>query len=223
MRTIFNQIGEVITSLGAVIFVMLMVISAMIFFSHTLFINAFPNTMATWEKHTAAWFMALGWEFTVLITTVNTKHLNSNIPRLMALSSGIILLFFLQAFDFYVPILILCQRWFVAMLVASLNFIYSELFYAKWKERIEAESTPLKLNQAHSRVDELEQDLNEARSKLLNVSELEKFKTQTIKELTCPHCKVEQSSFGSLHAHKGHCLKNPKRKLNGKINEAIEK
>jgi len=208
----FDSIAKGITSLGAVVFVMLMVITAMVFFSHTLFLNAFPVSMANWEKLAAAWFMALGWEATVLITTVNTKHINPNVPGVMAICSGIILLFFLEAFDFDVSVLIICQRWFVSILVATINYLYSDLFYSKWKERSELDSMPLKLNEAESKVIQLERTVIEAQSNLNKLSELQRFRSQIEKELTCPHCKTMQTSYGVLHAHKGHCSQNPIRK-----------
>ena len=83
--TLFDNIGHAITSLAAVIFVMLMTITGMIFFSHTLFNQVFPTSMSDWEKLVATWLMALGWEFTVLITTCNTRHINKNIPAIWPL------------------------------------------------------------------------------------------------------------------------------------------
>lgn len=208
----FDKIGQAITSLGAVIFVLIMVIIAMVFFSHTLFTQALPVTMASWEKMTAAWVMALGWELTVLVTTCNTKHLNKNIPALMAICSGIILLFFVQAFDTTQTVLILCQRWFVGILIASINYIYADLFYAKWGERMQLIEQPMKLNELQSEVNELQSEVNESRPKIIELKELQRFKTKIDMELTCPHCKVKQIGFGTLHAHKGHCSSNPKNK-----------
>lgn len=210
---LFDRIGQAITSMGAVIFVLMMVIVAMVFFSHTLFTQALPETMEEWEKMSAAWFMALGWELTVLVTTCNTKHLNKSIPPIMAVCSGVILLFFVQAFDSTQPLLILCQRWFVGILIAAINFIYADLFYAKWKERLELIDRPNKLNDIQSQLNELQSEVNESRPKLIQLKELQQFKLKVDQELTCPHCKVKQPTYGTLHAHKGHCSNNPKNKL----------
>lgn len=222
IETLFDTIGQAITSLGAVIFVMLMTITGMIFFSHTLFTDVFPATMALWEKMTAAWFMALGWEFTVLITTCNTKHIHPRIPVIMAICSGLILLFFIQAFDDTQSWLTISQRWFVGVLVAAINYIYAELFYAKWQERNNAQQWPLKLIELESTVNELQRSLNESQSalnesqsimdeKTKSLNELQRFKAKITEELRCPHCEVIQTSYGTLHAHKGHCLSNPKK------------
>lgn len=206
----FDSIAKAITSLGAVVFVLMMVIIAMVFFSHTLFTQALPETMADWEKIAAAWFLALGYECTVLLTTCNTKHLDRRIPYVMAVCSGIILLFFVQAFDFTQSPIIICQRWFVGILIAAINFIYADLFYAKWMERIELTQRPMKLDELQSRVNELQSAIAKAQPKLDQLKELEGFKRKIDQELTCPHCKNLQPSYGTLHSHKGHCSQNPK-------------
>ena len=232
----FDNIGKAITSLAAVIFALLMTITGMIFFSHTLFIQVFPGSMATWEKLVATWLMALGWEFTVLLTTCNTRHINKHIPMLMAIASGIIVLFFIQAFDSSQTPLIIAQRWFVGLLAASINYIYAELFYAKWKERSEHQQLPTKLVEhertiarlqselveARANVDQTRSELDQFRSVLVEreriVDELKKFKAKVERDLTCPHCKEIQDSYGVLQAHKGHCDNNPKKRKGKAVN-----
>lgn len=224
ITNLFDNIGRVITSLGAVIFVMLMTITGMVFFSHTLFNEVFPASMETWEKFAATWVMALGWELTVLITTVNAKPETRHIPLVMAVASGIIVLFFIEAFDATQPFLTLCQRWLVGIIAATINYLYAGLFYTKWKERNDRQELPMKLVQTESEliqlrstVNELQSDLNERQSRFIQVEreldELRRFKRQIDSELTCPHCKQPQKAFGTLHAHKGHCSENPKNKV----------
>jgi len=221
LAKLFDRIGSAITSLGAVIFALLMTTTGMVFFSHTLFRNVFPSTMEPWEKLLATWVMALAWEFTVLITTCNTKHLNRHIPLAMAVASGIIVLFFIQAFDSSLTGLQIIQRWFVGILAATINYIYADLFYAKWQERSSTLAMPVKLV-------ELQHEVNEYRSRLIDlqskfdqvqstrdelqreVGDLRSFRKKIDQELTCPHCKEQQPSYGTLHAHKGHCHRNPK-------------
>jgi hypothetical protein len=172
--------------------------------------------MDTWEKFAATWVMALGWEFTVLLTTCNTRHINKHIPLVMALASGVIVLFFIQAFDFTVPWIVVLQRWFVGTLAAAINYIYAELFYAKWQERSQKQAMPMKLAeteselvQLRSKVNELQSDVDERHSVFIQtqreLDELRRFKSRIDSELTCPHCSKLQPAFGTLHAHKGHC------------------
>jgi hypothetical protein len=221
MGKFFDLIGNAITSLGAVIFVLLMVITGMIFFSHTLFLEVFPASMQPWEKILATWVMALGWELTVLITTVNTKHINKRIPWLMAIASGVIVLFFIQAFDGSLTGLQITQRWFVGLLAAALNYIYADLFYAKWQERNSTLAMPKELEENRTKVlhlltelDQCQTTFNQSRSKLNEVEaelkELRAFRKKVDADLTCPHCKLPQLSYGTLRAHQGHCSKNPK-------------
>jgi hypothetical protein len=223
LNKIFDAIGRAITSLAAVIFVMLMTITGMILFSHTLFAQIFPAGMNTWEKISATWFMALGWEFTVLITTCNTKHINRHVPAIMAICSGIIVLFFIQAFDGAQPPLILAQRWFVGILAATINYIYADLFYAKWKERKDLIELPIQVNDLQAKLIErerilnlLQSEYNEVVSKLTiaqrDLLQLQRYKQNADAELICPYCNVAQANAGSLRAHKGHCSAKQKNK-----------
>lgn len=225
----FDTIGSIITSLAAVIFVMLMTITGMIFFSHTLFSEIFPATMRGWEKAGATWVLALGWEFTVVITTCNSRHINRHIPLVMAVASGIVVLFFIQAFDGTQGALIIAQRWFVGLLAATINYIYAELFYAKWTERNQQQLLPRQLDETRTTLVQLRSELDEARSALVQaqrdldergrkVVELERFRKEVQSELTCEHCHTVQKTYGALRAHKGHCKANPINKpgqLNG--------
>lgn len=213
MNNFFEKTGRAITSLGAVIFVMLMVITAMVFFSHTLISEALPATMNEWEKFAAAWTLAIGLECTLLLCTCNVKLLHPRIPLLMAIASGFILLFFIQAFDASQNWLVISQRWFVGLLVAAINYTYAELFYKKWLDFIAHKEAPLKLIELQSTVNELQSKVIQAESMQQEFKELQRFQKQVNKELTCPHCKVQQISYGTLHAHKGHCQENPKKKM----------
>jgi hypothetical protein len=228
----FDKVAQGITSMAAVIVLMFGIITAMTFFSHTLFIDVFPSSMSDWEKFLATWFMAFGWEYTVLITTVNTRHVHKRLPLVMAIFSGVIVLFFIRAFDSSLTLLELVQRWFVGLLVAMINYIYAELFYKKWMERQSALAIPslldelqAKLNELQSAFDESQRKLKdsessviESRSRLNEITrelhELRAFKEKIDAELKCPYCKVMQSSHDSLRAHKGHCPKNSKAKVN---------
>lgn len=219
IETLFDTIGRVITSMGAVLFVMLMTISGMVFFSHTLFSGVFPAGMEIWERKASTWLMAIGWEATVLITTVNVKHVNKNIPAVMAFCSGLIVLFFIQAFDGTQELLTLVERWFAGVLAATINYIYADLFYAKWVERLSLIEQPAKLDQAQSTLDDLRaaldqarSEVNEARPKLVELNELRRFKAAIDRDLTCPHCKQPQSGYGTLQSHKGYCEQNPNRR-----------
>lgn len=230
ITSLFDTLGRAFTSIGAVIFVMVMIITAMIFFSHTLFLQVFPETMAPWEKSVATWAMALGWELTVLITTCNTAHISKRIPGLMAIASGVIVLFFIQAFDDSLTVLQYVQRGLVGVLAASINYIYADLFYSKWQERTNALQMPARLKELEAQVEQLEADLQESDAELeqsqakvkeftaelkeqeREIKQLESFKAKIEQSLKCPYCSQAQTSQDALRSHKGHCSLNPKNK-----------
>src|SRR5882724_4766792 len=74
MNKLFEYIGNMITSMSAVILVLVLTILGLLTFTHTLFNEVLPITMTGWERELASWLLALGWEFTLLITTCNTQH-----------------------------------------------------------------------------------------------------------------------------------------------------
>ena len=227
-QTFFDRVASGITSLGAVLCAMLFMIVGSLFFSHTLFIHIFPDTMSTWEKLASGWFMAIGWEFTVLIATVNPRHVPPVIAKILALCSGVIVLFFIDAFATDITTATTVQRLFVGALVSVVNYIYVHLFSKKWNERIYTQTLPAINEQLESRVRHLEAELKQVGARVeqreselkqtgAKLEELEAYKRRTDDDLTCPYCRQVQKTRGSLVTHKGHCSHNPKNgvKLNG--------
>src|SRR5688500_13716797 len=115
MNKLFEQIGFAITSMAAVIFVLILTLLGLLTFTHTLFFEVLPQTITGWERYLASWMLALGWEFTLLITTCNTQFLHRRIPLVAAIASGVIVLFFIEAFSFDLPTIELCKRWFIGL------------------------------------------------------------------------------------------------------------
>lgn len=232
MIKLFEQIGFAITSMAAVIFVLILTLLGLLMFTHTLFFEVLPSTINGWERYTASWMLALGWEFTLLITTCNTQFLNRRIPVIAAIASGIIVLFFIQAFEFDQPTIELFKRWFIGILVATINFIYTELFYAKWsrlqkqrnfEERIseleshlgaknnELGATYLRLEKANADVDRL----------VDYVAELEVFKKNEMDKVTCNFCKQIFKSVYHLASHRTNCEMNPKKGERDSVFESV--
>jgi uncharacterized membrane protein len=224
----FDEIGYAFTSMGAVVFILLMIIIAKTFFTHTLFLQVFPDTMSYWEKHIGSWVMAIAWDSTVLITTCNPKHVDKRIPMVMAVAEGVIMLFFIEAFDLSFTGLQIVMRWFIGILVAFLTYIYSDLFYGKWLERTNALQQPDQLQQLRAKLEQVEANLehtaagleqSEAKVKQYaatirdyeaEIKDLTAFREKVEAELKCPHCEKIQLGYGTLRTHQGHCPKNPK-------------
>lgn len=223
MSNFFQRLGYIITGMNAVIFVLVMTIIGMIFLSHGLYLQIFSKVMEPWHATVASWTLALGWECTVLVTTCNVKYVNRKLPMFLAICSGLIVLFFIKGFDSNQSILELLMRWFLSGIVAIINFVFSELFYSKWKENIQEHETLNQLEKLRMKYDELlldlgksQSDLNDARSEIeqnsLQLKELEAFRDQQYAALTCPICGMRFSSVYKMAAHKAQCNKTKESK-----------
>lgn len=232
MNKLFEQIGFAITSMAAVIFVLILTLLGLFTFTHTLFNEVLPPTITGWERSAASWMLAFGWEFTLLITTCNTQFLNRRIPIIAAIASGIIVMFFIEAFSFDQPIIQLSKRWFMGILVTTINYIYTELFYAKWKEiqlqkdlSARVEELEIVTNRKSEEIKEKDTQLTKARADVDHmldyVAELEVFKKREIDKLTCPHCKGISETIYKLNSHKGVCNLNPNKGLKNPEHEGL--
>lgn len=232
MNQLFERIGFAITSMAAVIFVLILTLLGLLTFTHTLFNEVLPQTITGWERMMASWMLALGWEFTLLITTCNTQFLNRRIPLVVAIASGVIVLFFIKAFEIDQPTIELSKRWFIGILVATINYIFTELFYAKWKELQLQKNLANRVAELETILDTKTSEFTETNHQLTKakfdidrlvdyVAELESFKSKEVEKLTCPYCKTIQSSVYKLTSHKGICDQSPKKNLNHSIYEGV--
>jgi len=222
MNKLFEQIGFAITSMAAVIFVLILTLLGLLTFTHTLFFEVLPQTITGWERYLASWMLALGWEFTLLITTCNTQFLHRRIPLVAAIASGVIVLFFIEAFSFDLPTIELLKRWFIGLLVATINFIYTELFYAKWKDLHRTKDLNTRITELEQIVNVKTNELSTSQDRLAKtnaeierlvdyVAELEAFKKKEIDRLTCSYCGNVFSTIYHLNSHRGNCEKNSMR------------
>ena len=222
MNKLFERVGSIITSMGAVISVLLLTLLGLITFTHTLFNEVLPSTLTGWERSWACWLLALGWEATLLITTCNTQFLNRRIPAIAAIASGVIVLFFIQAFDPNQSLLEFSKKFFIGALISSINYIYTELFYAKWQEMHQKIDQLKKISELENVLSAKENTLTTTLETLTKanldierlmdyVVELEGYKQKQIEQLTCPFCKSVQSTVFKLNSHKGTCDQNPKK------------
>lgn len=222
MQSIIYRIGNVITSLSAVIIVLILTVIALVFFSHTVFYESLPQTMTEWERQVAAWAIACSWELTILVVVCNVDLLVSKrIPTVLSICSGFVILFFIHAFDPGLTLRDYLQRWFIGLLVASINIVFSSLFYRKWCESNRQKSQSQLITELTIDLAERDSDLktvrakiNELDLKLLEASdyiiELEAFKKAELIKLTCPHCGLRLETVYKLTAHRSICGRNPK-------------
>jgi len=233
MNKIVTQTADIITSLGTVIFVLLMTVIAMIFVGHGLYYQVFLKCMSPWQAEAAAWVLSFGVETTVLVITCNVKHFSSKrLPVFFAACSGFIVLFFIRAFDFSQPALDVAIRWFMGLLVSGVNFVYAELFVKKFQEtqittdllhqmenlKNQNAEVSFRLNQVNADLQKANQDIE----KLLEyVAELEAFKKKEIDRLTCSHCAKVFTTIYHLNSHRSICEKNPKKGHRESVFEAV--
>lgn len=233
MNTTVEKIANLITSLGTVIFVLLMTVIAMIFVGHGLYYQVFLKNMAPWQADVAAWVLSFGVETTVLVITCNVKYFSGRkLPVFFAICSGFIVLFFIQAFDMNQSAIDLSIRWFIGLLVAGVNYVYSELFVKKYSD--ERYKTDL-LGQ----IKELNQQNNESNKELGNVkaalvkskkdverlvdyvAELEAFKKKELDGRTCSFCHTIFPTLYHLNSHRSNCEMNPKKGEKDSVFEAV--
>lgn len=223
MNRIVSTTADIITSLGMVIFVLVMTVLAMIFVGHGLYYQVFLKCMPQWQAEVAAWVLSFGIETTVLIITCNVKHFSSNkLPLFFAICSGFIVLFFINAFDFKQPALDIGVRWFIGLIVSGVNYVYSELFVKKLNDvRLSVDLRTEITNLTQQNASTL-QELTNTKSSLTKanldierlveyVAELENFKQKELDKLKCSHCHKSFESVYRLASHRGICEQNPKR------------
>ncbi|HMV08079.1 MAG TPA: hypothetical protein PK325_01380 [Cyclobacteriaceae bacterium] len=223
MNKIVSATADLITSLGMIIFVLLMTVMAMIFVGHGLYHQVFLKCMTPWQAEAASWVLSFGVETTVLVITCNVKHLSSNkLPLFFAICSGFIVLFFIDAFDFTQSGLDIAIRWFIGLLVSGVNYVYSELFVKKLSDAKQSADLRFEIANLNQQNNSISQELINTKSSLTKanldierlveyVAELETFKKDQLDKLKCPYCQTAFETVFKLSSHKGVCEHNPKK------------
>jgi hypothetical protein len=232
MEKLFLRLANAIMSVHAILLILLFTLVGLLTVTHTLFNEVLPNSIQGFERVVATWGLSVAWEASLLICTVSSQLLPKRITSLMALCSGVIVLFFIHAFANDQPPLEIIKRWFVGVLITLVNFLYTSLFFARWKELQEHKNLA-------SRVAELETSLEAKAAELIktqyqltkskqdverlvnNVAELEVFKKSEIEKVTCSFCRQVFSSVYVLASHRTKCNVNPKKDQRDSVFEAV--
>jgi len=215
MNKLLERTGHVITGMGLVTFALLMILIGMMVISHGLFVRIFTDVLEPAHASAAAWALALGWEFTVLITTCNVRFVNRRLPLVLAICSGVIVLFFIHAFDTTQSTTDLLTRLLVGCLITTINYVYAELFYAKWTEHNQqvgyenqVKSLAQESDKRQTEIQVAKQELQSKKSEIemlrKQVTELEQFKANEIRKLTCS-CGKQFETVYKLTSHKASC------------------
>lgn len=222
MNKIVTQIANLITSLGMVVFVLLMTVVAMIFVGHGLYYEVFIKCMLPWQAEVASWVLSFGVETTVLVITCNVKYFSSNkLPLFFAVCSGFIVLFFINAFDVDQSKMDMAIRLFIGLLVVGVNYVYSELFVKKLNDEKQTIDLTQKMEILQHQNEEQNELLVATQSDLMKskqeverlmdyTKELEVFKKKEIEKLTCRFCKATFQTIFHLNSHIRNCNHNQK-------------
>lgn len=164
-----------------------------------------------------------GVETTVLVITCNVRFFSSKrLSVFFAVCSGLIVLFFINAFDFLQGPLDLAIRWFMGLLVSGVNYVYSELFVKKLNDMQFTTNLLAEIKMLKQENGEYNQELaitkvNLAKAKqdaeqLVDyVEELEVFKKKEMDKVTCKFCKTIFPTIFHLNSHMRNCDSNPKK------------
>lgn len=233
MNPIIEKIANLITSLGTVIFVLLMTVIAMIFVGHGLYYQVFLKNMAPWQADVAAWVLSFGVETTVLVITCNVKYFSSRqLPVFFAICSGFIVLFFIQAFDMNQSVTDLSIRWFIGLLVAGVNYVYSELFVKKYSDEKYKTDLLGQITELNQQNHESNKELGKVKAALAKskedierlvdyVAELEAFKKKELDSRKCSFCQTIFPTLYHLNSHRTNCEKNPKKGERDSVFDAV--
>lgn len=134
----------------------------------------------------------------------------------MAIASGIIVLFFIQAFDLSQSSILLLQKWFIGLLISGVNFTFTELFCTRWEQANKSKNLKEKLQELENCNDHQSKELTKTKSELersrkdfdqlfLLTEELKKFKTEELRMRMCEKCSQVFKSQYHLNSHRGRC------------------
>jgi hypothetical protein len=189
--------------------------------------------MAPTEKIISSYVLAVAWEITVLLTTANVNYLNRRIPIIMAICSGVILLFFIHAFDPDLNGLEYFKRWFIGLLIATINIVFSGLFYSKWCEAKKQRSFADLFYELEISFRAIKNELLKTKSELTkakadfdqlftHAEELESFKAKELEKLKCPYCNGQYETIFKLTSHKGVCNLNPRKGMKQSLFDEVQ-
>lgn len=177
-KNLFSQIIDFIFDVNFITIGMLVVCSARAIETQTLYFHAYPQHLEGWPRMAASWFMALAFELTATIVTVNEKHNSSKSKTIVFAWASVIMtaLFLLdiQNDSQFQKIKIMITQLFLSCVSGYMVYVYAELFTQKAREKMVDVNLQIELNSLQSKINQLNYELNDERSKVHNsVLELE--------------------------------------------------
>ncbi|MFY0628716.1 MAG: hypothetical protein JXR07_20655 [Reichenbachiella sp.] len=211
------RFAEIITSLGALMLPMLIIICGLAITGGELLHKSFPDSMTTGLKVTASVFFGIILALALTTISVNKDLIKGKyvwiIPLMLAVFSAILLMFFFEVFENWHT-----DLWhekflkiFLSVFFAFLEFIFVMLFIkklAKSTTDIKLESRIAKLNDQIKKLFATNAKLQETNSQLKTnhqqLIELRKENKKLVEDLTCKKCH-KMKKARSIASHENKC------------------
>tara|TARA_R110001606_G_scaffold321004_2_gene467861 strand:- start:21 stop:677 length:657 start_codon:yes stop_codon:yes gene_type:complete len=212
-----TRIAKFLTSLGAVIVPMLIIQAALWIDGAFLLWQSFP-AIPEFIRIAAAVLLGFGLCFPLLLTSVNSELLKPlatiDFPKIFGLVTVVLSLLFFDVFRVDKDTTYYATRVFLSLLLGLVEYLYSFLFVAKWKEKRKEETFEEQYDDLIVRHHELTSEAKDfvKQNNLLRVK-LEAAQTTLnglLSALRCPHCAHQSDTPGAHRYHVKTCAKNPK-------------
>ena len=169
-KSIFQQIIDFIFDVNFITLGMLVVCSARAIETHTLYFHAYPQHLDGWPRYAASWFMALAFELTATIVTVNEKH-NSSKRKTIAFAWASVIMTALFLLDVQQEVLLqkikmATTQVFLSCVSGYMVYVYAELFTQKAREKMLNIDFQVEVTSLQNKVSQLNHELNTEKNKV---------------------------------------------------------
>lgn len=169
-KNLFSQIIDFIFDVNFITIGMLVVCSARAIETQTLYFHAYPQHLEGWARLAASWFMALAFELTATIVTVNEKH-NSTKSKTIAFAWASVIMTALFLLDVqydaqFQKIKIMITQVFLSCVSGYMVYVYADLFTQKAREKMVELNLEAELNSLQSKLNQLNYELNHEKGKV---------------------------------------------------------
>jgi hypothetical protein len=138
--------------------------------TQTLYFHAYPQHLEGWARLAASWFMALAFELTATIVTVNEKHNSTKSKTIVfAWASVIMTALFLLDVQYdaqFQKIKIMITQVFLSCVSGYMVYVYADLFTQKAREKMVELNLEAELNSLQSKLKQLNYELNHEKGKV---------------------------------------------------------
>jgi methyl-accepting chemotaxis protein len=134
---LYTTIARSLTTLMPVIIGMFAITAYLIFESADLISARLPESMTGWTRIVASYFVAIGLHLTVLNTAINSRLVGRLYAFLFAIAAFLITAIYFDAFGHAGKTATeILFGYLISIFIGLANFVYVDLFVAKWKEHL---------------------------------------------------------------------------------------